>query len=277
MSTECIHGLDEDLCDICHPAPVPVARPRASVARTATRRSASPRATAPRTSPRGTASRASSPSSTSSARRVSLTTQRVYHLTHIDNLSGILAAEAVYPAGFEDLDDGLRTLDIATPEARARRAATDVAGQPADGYVPFFLTPDARSWRAMRLGVADGRIAVDATGSKAYDYVMLVGVAATVAGDAEALLADGDVTLASTRTARGAEEAERMLRRLGLDEGHGLLDAEFLVAGEIPVARFTLIGVANDGARAAVRDALAGSAWRPKVAVYPPWFRRPAD
>ena len=39
----------------------------------------------------------------------------------------------------------------------------------------------------------------------------------------------------------------------------------------------TLIGVANDRVRAAVRALLAGSGYQPRVAVHPPWFALPAE
>jgi hypothetical protein len=65
------------------------------------------------------------------------------------------------------------------------------------------------------------------------------------------------------RTLRAGEESEAMLA------------AELLVRESFPIEQISLIGVANDKVRTAVRAILAASDTKhgPKVVVYPPWFQ----
>ena len=65
-----------------------------------------------------------------------------------------------------------------------------------------------------------------------------------------------------------------MLRLLH-DDDDSIIAAEFLVKDAFPFELVTLIGVAHDKARDAVKPILRASAHKPKVAVYPPWFQRP--
>jgi hypothetical protein len=43
----------------------------------------------------------------------------------------------------------------------------------------------------------------------------------------------------------------------------------------LPFDAITLIGVANNKARDAVKDVLDSSVYTPRVAVFPPWFAKP--
>jgi hypothetical protein len=77
-----------------------------------------------------------------------------------------------------------------------------------------------------------------------------------------------------TRFGTTGEDAQRMVRKLRADkESEAILEAEFLVEEAFPYELVTLIGVANDRVRDAVKPILAASAHRPKLAVYPPWFQ----
>jgi hypothetical protein len=68
-----------------------------------------------------------------------------------------------------------------------------------------------------------------------------------------------------------------MLRRLRSDEdSDAILAAEYLVPESLPFELVTLVGVAHDKARSEAKGILQSSAFSPKVAVYPPWFAKPA-
>ena len=70
-----------------------------------------------------------------------------------------------------------------------------------------------------------------------------------------------------------ADSADTLLRTLRADlDSDAILKAELLVPGEVPFGLVTLIGVANDRVRDAVKPILAAANHKPKVAVYPPWF-----
>ncbi|MDJ0376480.1 DarT ssDNA thymidine ADP-ribosyltransferase family protein [Cryobacterium sp. PH31-L1] len=219
--------------------------------------------------------------------------QRVYHLTHISNLAAILQDGRLLA------DDALSTrpvVDISAPATRELRRAALVAG---DGrsvaeYVPFFLSPNATVWESVRAEAADPRLALDAHGSEAFDFVMLVSTVkkindglAAVAAPADdgaplvpsvVAVTNGDAAGALTRFGATPATAERMLQTLRAEaDGAMILDAELLVPGAVPMELITLIGVCNDNVRETVRGTLKLSAFKPKVAVYPPWFHTSAD
>ncbi|TFB75527.1 DUF4433 domain-containing protein [Cryobacterium flavum] len=304
LDDECIHGLEGQLCALCYPKVVtepltPVKKTRAP--KLSSLRDPLPTASMP-------AARAARPVRVAGAPRPvraekvstdNVDEQRVYHLTHISNLAAILkdgrllanAALTTRPV-----------VDISAPATRELRRAALVAG---DGrsvaeYVPFFLSPNATVWESVRAETADPLLALDAHGSEAFDFVMLVstvkkindGLAAFTgtATDADATderaplvpsvvaVTNGDAAGALTRFGATPATAERMLQTLRAEaDGAMILEAELLVPDAVPMELITLIGVCNDNVRETVRGILKASAFKPKVAVYPPWFHTSAD
>lgn len=276
---ECIHGFDDGLCAICFPPKAP--EPPAPE---------SPKARAPRvssrTSPTAAGAGGSRPKrgSTRAARLadeppVDPATLRVYHLTHLDNLARILGSGAL----LADAGDPLAApvVDISAPAAREYRRSTP-AGEPDSTlaeYVPFFLSVDAHLWMAIRDGAVDPRLsspAADESRAPA-DFVLLVSSAAQAAGarvsqPGHVIAATSDASLPGAELAVGWYEAERVLRRMAVDD-EGLAAGEFLVKGEVPLERIQLVAVANDRVRDRVRAALSAVGAKTRVAVYPPWFQ----
>ncbi|MDJ0349519.1 DarT ssDNA thymidine ADP-ribosyltransferase family protein [Cryobacterium sp. PH29-G1] len=223
--------------------------------------------------------------------------QRVYHLTHISNLAAILQGGRLLANAALTTRP---TVDISTPATRELRRDARVAG---DGrsvaeYVPFFLSPNATVWESVRAEAADLRLALDAHGSEAFDFVMLVstvkkineGVQALAATDAAATddetplvpsmvaVTNGDAAGTLTRFGATPATAERMLQTLRAEaDGAMLVEAELLVPDAVPIELITLIGVCNDNVRETVRGILKASSFKPKVAVYPPWFHTSAE
>ncbi|WP_166789739.1 DarT ssDNA thymidine ADP-ribosyltransferase family protein [Cryobacterium fucosi] len=210
--------------------------------------------------------------------------QRIYHVTHIRNLAGILESGAL----LADTSEAWTTrpvVDISSvPNRDARRIAL-VAGDGSAsvaGYVPFFLSPNARLWDGLLTGTADPRLSVDAHTAEIFDFVILVSTvkklrdAQAVAEDmavAAVAVTDGDAAGTLTRIGATPETSDSLLRRLRADaESDAILRAELLVAETFPFDLVTLVGVANDKVRDEVRGILSASAHKPKVAVYPPWF-----
>ncbi len=277
MSDECIHGFQDGLCATCNPKPVPEGTKPA--ARPATRART---ATAPRATVRSLRDAARVPSGTAS---LDVLEQRVYHLTHVRNLPGILAERALL-AGAEP------EVGLSDAAMREERAAVTVPGATTSGqddfpepgaslagFVPFFLSPDAPQWRSLREREEHPRVARAARAWDPADFVFLVSTVRDVVGtELSFVVADGNAEGSSTRFASSKDDAERMLRRLhAANEGAGLLEAELLVANAFPLDAITLIGVCNDKVRASVRQVIAestagASGFAPKVAVYPPWF-----
>lgn len=262
--------------------PRPTALSATTAARTANR--AAPRA-APKTAvvrePRTTAAARSSNARIAAD---NVGEQRIYHVTHVRNLPAIIESGAL----LADASEALATrpdIDISTTDTRTARRAALVAG---DGsarvaeYVPFFLSPNAAIWDSVRSGSADPRLTLDALGSTAGDFVILVSTVTTVltgradmiaADEASVTITDGDAAGTLTRFATTPAGADRMLRLLRANpDSEALQNAELLVAGEVPFNLITLVGVTNDKVRDLVKPLFAGSAFRPKVVVYPPWF-----
>jgi hypothetical protein len=279
---ECIHGLERDRCDVCSPKVVAPKRdipvPAKVRATTSPRRSAPP-------SQRGTASTAPRKPT---LRPLNVGEQRIYHVTHVHNLDGILSTGAL----LADASEAWLTrpvIDISTPENREARRRTPVAGDDSPAvaeYVPFFLSPAATVWDILRAGTPDPRLAAATRDIPAAEFVILVSTIRQVSGihsgdtepaQAPIVVADGDAALPLTRFAPTTDTHERMLRRILLgDDDEAPLRAEFLVRNAVPLEAISLIGVAHNTARDDVRLILASSDFAPRVAVHPPWFAAPS-
>jgi hypothetical protein len=275
---ECIHGFDEGMCAICFPAPEPE-KPQAPVRE---RRAPSARSSGT-TRPSARPARAKRPAGAS--RPVTggdpvrdIGEHRVYHVTHLDNLPGILDAGTVLP--FESvMDVATPVVDIASPEHRQARRSTEVAGARVSTMVPFMLSPDAGVWAAVRSGRADARLGSTAFDHPSTEYVVLVAPVAafrTLADAAEGhgyVITDRDASDPGARAAVGDVEGRRLLSRIVMTEGDAARDAELLVPGPVPFDRIGVVGVANEKVRDLVRAALRHAGFPTRVVVYPPWFR----
>ncbi len=195
--------------------------------------------------------------------------QRIYHVTHIDNLPFIIDSDALLA---DALLGGSPAVDVSSANnRRARREATVGTATVAD-FVPFFLSPNATVWDAIRTQQPDPRLAKEIRDLPAAEFVILVSTV-KVASTMEMAVADGDAAHSLTRFATTADGNDRTLRTLRADES-AIVGAELLVKGSFPFEQVALIGVANDRARDAVKEVLQAAAHEPKVAVYPPWFAR---
>jgi hypothetical protein len=263
VSDECIHGFVDGLCATCNPKPLPepvaVARPAAR-----SRVAAPPRATV-------RSLRAAARVPVGSAPAGNLLEQRIYHVTHVSNLPGILEQRAIVAGAVPQLD-------LSTAELREERAEISIPGTAElrlTDFVPFFLSPEAGLWQSLRSGREHPRLSAPGRSAEPLDFVFLVSTVRHVVGDDPAfVLADGNAEGNTTRFATTREDAERMLYRLRAEsDSERLLNAELLVARRLPLESVTLVGVANDKVRSAVRDLLTGSDFTPKISVYPPWFQ----
>jgi len=150
--------------------------------------------------------------------------------------------------------------------------------------VPFFLSPTSSVWLSVREHVADPRLSDAIRESIPSDYVILVSSVKSVVDAHEAVdderagaivVTDGDAAHTLTRFATTREAGDRVLRKLRADEESvQILAAEYLVKDEFPIELVSLIGVANDRARDAVKAIVKASDFSTRVAVYPPWFMR---
>lgn len=298
MSDECIHGFDDGLCAQCFPPPVtePLTPPVKRVARV------KPASLREAPTVKSTTRGAAPVTLKVEAAPTKVAELRIYHVTHVDNLAGILAAGQLFA------DFAKPPVNISSAGVReARRAKTvdervlseDIGPRVVADYVPFFLSPNAHVWNSIRAGHDDPRLTLEALGYAASEFVLLVSTVkhafdaataqAAAAVDSDAAdaadgslggfaVADGDAVGVLTNFATTRADAERMLKRLRADdESESILGAEVLVADTFPFEQISLIGVANDKVRATVRGILSGAGHKTKVAVYPPWFQATED
>lgn len=258
MPTECIHGLDIALCDVCSPAklPEPVGRTRAPARVPGTSRAATARAAA-----RGTAREKPLP-------QVDVAAQRIYHVTHIDNLEAIVASGALIA------DQHLTerpAVDVSAETTREHRRAVQVKdGVSVAGYVPFFLSPDAALWADLRGEKVAPHWSPRAHAATASQYVLLVGSLSSAP-----VLSDGDASHVLTRFTEG-DAMVRTFARLLVDEP-ALRSAEALVPERFPLEQIAVVGVPSVTLRNRVKALFEGSDASPRVAVYPPWFHPVAE
>jgi len=265
LSDECIHGFEVGMCASCYPKAV--AEADAKPARVA--RTREPARQALRSSPNRSAP------ATAKQKAVDVGELRIYHVTHINNLPGILATGALL-ADTSTAWVERPAVDISRPELReARRSAhASETGVVAD-YVPFFVSPNSTLWTAIRAGdMSEPRLAPQARELPANEFIVLVSTVGT-AGRDRVVVTNGDATGIVTRFTATPDQAEAQLRKLQGDD-QSLAEAELLVHESFPFESVTLIGVANDKVRNEVRDQLAAAGHSPKLSIYPPWFQVPA-
>lgn len=210
--------------------------------------------------------------------------QRIYHITHIQNLAEILSTGALTADSRGD-ERTSPVVDISSDGNREWRRSIRIAGDDSASvasYVPFFLSPDASVWETIRSHTIDPRLTATATEAAALDFVILVSAVKNATGlypgdnstdDSAIVVTDADAALQRTRFGATRDSAERLLHTVRVNpEAGAILEAEFLVADSFPFDQIVLIGVANDRVRDTVKDILKPSGFRTKVAVYPPWF-----
>jgi hypothetical protein len=268
VANECIHGFEPGFCATCFPKAVP------AVVTATIRAPRTKSAAVPRRSP---GARAVSPRTSAPEPAIDVSEQRIYHLTHISNLAAILTAGQIF-ADANDAWEARPAVDISSAATREERRMITLSGvseATVADFVPFFLSPNAGIWQRIRGHEVDPRLSGEVLQSEAADFVLLVSTMKHVL-DVPFATTDGDATATLTRFATTLDDTERQLRRLRANPDQGPIEeSELLVRDSFPFESVTLVGVAHDKARSAVRAILGNSAFAPKVAVYPPWFAAP--
>jgi len=259
-SEECIHGFEPGMCASCFPPPAPAVP---AVVKRSTRQ---PKANL----------RSPAPGATGKAAEVRPPNlpQRIFHVTHMNNLPLILEAGHLLPPS--EAEPAVRLASELTAELRADMPMPGDGSFDDDGversaadHVSFSLSPQATWWLEVQEGAAGPTWSDAARAASTIDFVVLGVDIAAVSNTV--VVTDGDASAPATQLGLGAEGRLRMLARAaGTPEA--LQAAEALVPGPVSMAAVALVAVANDRRRDEVRALLKSAGVTAKVAVYPPWF-----
>jgi hypothetical protein len=208
--------------------------------------------------------------------------QKIYHITHVDNLPSIIADGAVFSDAKLIADGKLRT-NIGMSRIKQRRLATPMGYHPGDkvgDYVPFNFCS-----RSVMLFVIACRNHADLP----YDggQAPIVHLEADLAAVIAAVEQGGRRWAFSTRNASalynaafysGVEDLKRVswqsvanhdFRDVAVQESK---QAEFLIREFVPWTLVERIGVRTNDIAERVKAALADAAHKPEVVVKPDWY-----
>jgi len=200
--------------------------------------------------------------------------QRIFHVTHMNNLPLILEAGRLLPSS--EASPALRLASDLTAELRASAPVPGDGSFDDDGversaadFVAFSLTPQATWWLEVQEGAPGPTWSTAAKAASTVDFVVLGVDIAAVSNTV--VVTDGDAAAPETRLGVGTEGRQQMLARAA-GSPEALQAAEALVPGPVSLATVALVAVANDRRRDEVRALLKSAGVTAKVAVYPPWF-----
>ncbi len=206
---------------------------------------------------------------------------RLYHITHLDNLQGIVANGGL-ASDAEMLARGGPAAGIGMTSIKQRRLSLPVTCHPGDhvgDFVPFYFCP-----RSIMLYVIHCANHPDLSyrGGQGPIVHLEADLAAVVAWATQAgrrwafSLSNAGATYAEFRSDLNDlgeidwnAVASTDFRNAAVKEGK---QAEFLLHGDFPWNLVTRIGVASQPVAAQVRTALQGAAHQPKVTVQPTWY-----
>lgn len=204
---------------------------------------------------------------------------RVYHFTHVANLSTILrdGIQCHAQAG------ALTAVDIGNRSIKVNRASREVPVAPhgvVGDYVPFYFA--TRS--PMMSAIDNGRVPEYTDGSDRLIYLATT-LEALTAGDAEIVLTDRNAALAFTEFHRLAdgEPAEDFIDwpLMGARYWYNTEEypdrrerrmAECLVYGSVPWESVLFVGARSQTVANQVGEIVGAAEWIPRVAVRPGWY-----
>jgi hypothetical protein len=205
----------------------------------------------------------------------------VYHITHIDNISGIVARRNLYPDNAAASGEFVVT-DIGMPSIKARRRTTQVpcgpGGTPAD-YVPFYFGPRS----PMLFSISKGNVPTYQEGQASVVYLVTT-VGAVRSAGLSAVFTEGNagagfVTFREDEPLQleAAVDWPLMKQRYWFDtpDDPGRANrrqAEYLVHGSVPISLIRWAGAMTDEVAGSLRTAFASASLTVDVRVVPGWY-----
>ena len=265
MSVECIHGLDDRMCDLCFPKPVPEMTSASSAAgvgarlRTATATRVRPTV---RSAPRRTA-------------------------TTVDEAGGALQGRRAahlppHPGGEPGRHPESRRValrpargHLAEVVRQARRKTRSSPGE----WLP--TTCRSSSPRTPGSGRRSGlrRLTRGSHRISAASFRRTSCCSSAPSPRRRAWKLSSPIAMPPSRLPGSPQTRRRASGCCGACTATRMpsRDAEFLVKGTFPFELVSLIGVAHAKSRDVVKAILSTSGYSTKVSVYPPWFQRPEE
>lgn len=204
-----------------------------------------------------------------------MTDHSVYHITHIDNLAGIIAADALW-SDAQRIKKGFASANIGYSHIKARRLRRPITvserGMLGD-YVPFNFCP-----RSIMLYVVSQGHADYAAGQQPIIH-LVSSVDTIVASGRPWAFTDIHADLGYASQFDSLDDLDEVdwgvmpVRQWGGDsELKEKRQAEFLVYDWCPWNAIVEIGVINDAMAVKVQAALATVAHKPNVVVHHDWY-----
>ncbi len=209
----------------------------------------------------------------------------IYHITNINNLSGIVQARRLW-CDAERVRQGFVCVSIGYDHLKQRRMTTPVrnrAGQPvaAGGflgdYTPFYFANRS----PMLYSISRGNI-VGYAGGQADVIYLVSGVERAVAGNRPWCFTDGHAVESMTEFLTSTERLNTIdWGVVGAPIWYNTPDdpdrkrrkqAEFLIHGSVPWCWFDRIGVIDDQRARRVEEIIAEAEHQPEVVVEPGWY-----
>lgn len=199
----------------------------------------------------------------------------IYHITHVDNLNGIIGAGCVW------CDEQRTARDLASTnigythikQRRMRRPVTVAAGGMLGGYVPFNFCPRSVMLYVISQGHEDYR------GGQRPIVHLVSSIQSVLATGRPWFFTDRHADLGYATQIDSLDRLNEVdwstmpVRQWGGDqELKEKRQAEFLVHESLPWTAVEAIGVLDEALAAQVRSILAGAAHRPRVEIHRDWY-----
>ena len=205
----------------------------------------------------------------------------IYHITHVDNLPAIVAADALWSdARVKRCPDASKSIAHENIKSRRERTRINVPpfGVVAD-YVPFYFCPRSPMLAALRYGTVE-----NAAGAQNDILHLVLDADRLINAGLACINTDGNAASQPLDVQPGLERLDRLrwdvIRSWSWkntaddNDRKRAKQAEFLAHDAVPWPLVQSIGAMTESTADRARRALASAVHRPPVTVQPDWYYR---